>query len=95
MKVFDSEVFSGISVETTTENKDTLQAITNVNRVWHSKILKLNPSVSPPAEQWFGWVGVQHPSYDGLWSRLMPLGYLVKVQLLGLWILASNIPTLP
>ena len=33
LKLFDSDIFSGISVETTTENKDTLQAIRNVNKV--------------------------------------------------------------
>ncbi|KAI1372322.1 serine endopeptidase [Hypoxylon crocopeplum] len=43
LKVFNSEVFSGISVEASAENVDTLQKRKTVSRAWNSKQIQLSP----------------------------------------------------
>lgn len=49
-RVFDSDVFAGVSVESSRENADTLSAITSVAQVWPSKIITLN--TTEPSRIW-------------------------------------------
>ncbi|KAH8892987.1 putative minor extracellular protease vpr [Thozetella sp. PMI_491] len=44
LKVFDSDVFAGVSVESDSENIDTLQAKDLVHQVWQSKRVTLGPA---------------------------------------------------
>lgn len=47
LKTFSSDVFSGVSIETTADNIDTLRALTSsgVSRVWSSNRIKLDHTV--------------------------------------------------
>ncbi|KAF9880706.1 hypothetical protein CkaCkLH20_01748 [Colletotrichum karsti] len=40
-KTFESEVFTGVSVETTTDNADTLRILQNVGNVWQSRKVQM------------------------------------------------------
>lgn len=50
LRVFDSDVFAGLSVESTNHNVDTLSTIASVAQVWTSKLVKL--STSSPSRTW-------------------------------------------
>ncbi len=46
-KVFESNIFSGVSIETDADNLDTLNAISSVSKAWKSKLVPLNaPTVA-------------------------------------------------
>ncbi|KUI71994.1 Minor extracellular protease vpr [Cytospora mali] len=49
-RVFNSDIFAGVSVESTSENIDTLLAITSVAQVWPSKIITLG--TTEPSRFW-------------------------------------------
>lgn len=46
LKVFDSDVFNGASLLSTTHNVDSLQALTPVFRSWQSKKIQLTAPIS-------------------------------------------------
>jgi subtilisin family serine protease len=48
LKTFKSEVFAGLSVESETENVDTLQAVAEITRAWPMAKIKLAP-ITPSA----------------------------------------------
>ncbi|CAN8105194.1 unnamed protein product [Discula destructiva] len=50
LKVFDTDVFAGLSVESTSHNVDSLSNITSVAQVWPSKIISLGTST--PVRTW-------------------------------------------
>ncbi|KAL9948823.1 hypothetical protein ACHAO5_001375 [Verticillium nonalfalfae] len=46
LKVFDSEVFRGVAIESDSENTDSLEAIVPVRKAWHSKPIQLVPVIA-------------------------------------------------
>ncbi|CRK13911.1 hypothetical protein BN1723_014015 [Verticillium longisporum] len=46
LKVFDSEVFKGVAIESDSENTDSLEAIVPVRKAWHSKPIQLVPVIA-------------------------------------------------
>ncbi|KAJ5012814.1 Minor extracellular protease vpr [Colletotrichum sp. SAR 10_99] len=46
LKVFDSSIFSGIAVESDSENTDSLEALLPVVKAWHSSRIQLAPVVT-------------------------------------------------
>ncbi|ROW15601.1 hypothetical protein VPNG_02185 [Cytospora leucostoma] len=49
-RVFDTDIFAGVSVESTGENVDTLSAIKSVAQVWPSRIITIN--TTEPSRSW-------------------------------------------
>jgi subtilisin family serine protease len=45
LKVFDSNIFTGVSVEIEEDNIDTIEAIQSVSRAWSSNKIKLAPHI--------------------------------------------------
>jgi len=45
LKVFDSDVFQGVSVESTSDSAEYIKTITDVSHVWNSKKIKLAPII--------------------------------------------------
>lgn len=50
LHVFDTDVFAGISIESTTQNVDTISNLVSVAQVWSSKIIPLD--ISTPSRSW-------------------------------------------
>jgi hypothetical protein len=45
VKTFESDIFNGVSVESTSDNADSLKALKEINNVWKSSKIKLAPSI--------------------------------------------------
>lgn len=77
LKTFDSDVFSGFSVETEEDNVDTLKTISDVSRAWASRWIALDPTepimmtmdVSASNYSQHKWTGVQELHDQGILGK--------------------------
>ena len=90
LKVFNSDVFKGISVEAEEDNIDTLQSIQAVSKAWSSNKIRLAPHI--PAQSFsddasasiytvHNWTGVDRLHAAGIKGK----GAVVAVVDTGIW----------